>query len=113
MRQTRTVLSFGYWFSAYSLGLMLHPYKTVRELVGEKRFRLLILAPLVFWVMLWGVGLVLFQVGGEVLELLGLGWLGEVLLRMLAFLWWWVSIFLLLWQVVLVYLGWRFGSLAQ
>ena len=104
-----SVLSLGYWFSAYTLGLLLHPYKTVRELRRRPVFSPLVVVPLVMWVVAWGVTMVGLRFGWVILWALGL----VATLRfvnILAFLWWWLTIFLALWQGMLVYLWIRFKS---
>lgn len=100
-------LSVGYWFSAYSLGLVLHPYKTVRELVRIPQFQPLIIVPLVMWVVFWAVGMVGLRFGWVVLWLIGLEATGRFV-NILAFLWWWLTVFLVIWQMMLLYLWVRF-----
>jgi hypothetical protein len=98
----------GYWFSAYALGLLLHPYKSVREIVRAGQFRALFWTPFIYWICLWGISVILLSVGGGLLGLVGLGEFAKVLLNFFGFLWWWITFFLLFWQILLVYLTWRF-----
>src|SRR3989344_5697503 len=95
--------SWGYWFSALSLGLLLHPYATLRKMVRDKLLRPLIFLPLVATVMVWGVAVVVVHVGAVVALGLGVD-MPEVSKWLLAFLFWWMWWFLGLWQVVLLYL---------
>lgn len=106
MRKRTLVLSLGYWFSSRSLGLLLHPYATVRVLVREKFLRPLVGLPGVVWMLSWMVGIVLVRVG-MYFELGRFGYIYEVGLG-LVFLWLWVSVFLLIWQSMLLYLYIRF-----
>lgn len=108
MTRSTVVLSLGYWFSAFSLGLLLHPYKTVRQLVRERIMMKLRFLPMVLWVVSWVAGLAMLRVGGK------LGLEGEWVVGLKAvlgflFLWW--SVFVLLWQAVLFYLWRRFQIL--
>jgi hypothetical protein len=113
MSKRTALLSSGYWFSAYTLGLLLHPYKTARELGRRRVFRPLLWAPLIFWIMVYLVGFLGLRFGGGVLRLMGVmttpGWLVGIL----AFLFWWLTVFLLLWQLLLAYLGNRFSNLQK
>jgi|OM-RGC.v1.029461956 hypothetical protein len=105
--KSTSVLSLGYWFSAYSVGLLVHPYKSVRDVLRNRPFRWLLVAPFVYVILLWLVAAVGVRVGGALLQLLT-GGTPQVLIYLFAFLFWWCLIFLLLWQVLLGYLGWRF-----
>jgi len=106
-RKTKTFISFGYWFGALSLGLLIHPYLTLRKMVRDKLMRPLAFLPVVTVACLWvGSGIIL-TVGGLVFRALGIvppWWL----ISSLEFLFWWVVWFLILWQVVLGYLLFRF-----
>jgi len=111
MSKTTFALSFGYWFSAYSLGLLIHPYKTVREIVRQHGFRPLLFLPLVLWVLMWIMGLIFLHIilylatfWQNLLFLGGKGWI---------ILFWWITLFLLEWQIILIYLGFRFERLFQ
>ena len=93
-----TILSFGYWFSAYSLGLLVHPYKTVRSLVRERVYLRLIWFPMVFWVLSWVIVLVVLRLIEVVFALVGF-LTPQWLIFVSGFGFWWMSVFLLLWQV--------------
>ena len=114
MKKSTTILSMGYWFSAYTLGLLLHPYKTVRELVRRPQFGPMIVTPLVVWLFVWATGVVAFRFGWVVFYLLdlliGVGETPEWFMGGLAFVFWWMSWFLLLWQGLVGYLWVRFRS---
>lgn len=104
-----SLLSLGYWFSAYTLGLLLHPYKTTRELARQRTFEPLVLVPVVMWGVAWVMGMVGLRFGWAVLWLLGLEAKGRFI-NILAFLWWWLTTYLVLWQVMLLYLWVRFRT---
>jgi hypothetical protein len=107
MSKTRTVVSLGYWFSSYTLGLLLHPYKTVRELVRKPAFGPMVAVPLVMWGFMWVVGMVGLRFGWVLLWILGLKATARFV-NILAFLFWWLTMFLVMWQVVVGYLWVRF-----
>lgn len=103
----RTILSWGYWFSALSLGLLLHPYMTLRRMVRDRLLRPLVVLPVVSAFFLWMATFVAVRVGALFLDVLGVGVpVGTTMV--LAFWFWWVVWFLALWQVVLAYLFVRF-----
>lgn len=103
----RTILSWGYWFSALSLGLLLHPYMTLRRMVRDRLLRPLVALPVVSAVFLWMATFLVVRVGALFLDVLGVSVFGGMTM-VLAFLFWWVVWFLVLWQVVLGYLFVRF-----
>ncbi len=107
---TTSILSLGYWFSAYTLGCLLHPYKTVRELARHTSLYPLIFTPLIFWLFSYVVGMVGLRFGWVILWVLGLQATSRFI-TLLAFLFWWLSSFLLLWQLVLGYLWVRFKTI--
>jgi hypothetical protein len=107
MSKKITVLSLGYWWSAYTLGLLLHPYKTVRELKRNKRFGPMVVTPLVLWGIAWAMGMVGLRFGHVLLLVLGLVATPRFV-NILAFLFWWLTTFMFLWQVVVGYLWVRF-----
>ena len=107
MKKQTLVLSLGYWFSSYTLGLLLHPYKTVRGLVRLGKLPGLVIVPLVTWVFAWVMGMVGLRFGWVLLWLLGLQATSRFV-NILVFLWWWLTAFLVLWQVVVGYLYVRF-----
>ncbi len=112
MKKKTLVLSVGYWFSAYTLGLLLHPYKTVRELRRNSRFTPMVAVPVVIWSIVWVVGMVGLRFGWVVLWVLGLKALPRFI-TLLAFLFWWFTFFMGMWQVLLLYLWLRFGGVNQ
>ena len=97
----------GYWFSALSLGLLLHPYITLRKMIRDKLLRPLVFLPAVSAMFLWVGTAILVRVGSLLLSWLGMSVVSGTSL-VLGFLFWWVVVFLGLWQVVLVYLFGRF-----
>jgi hypothetical protein len=107
MNRATAFLSVGYWFSAYSLGLLLHPYKTVRELVRRKTFGPMVLVPTIMWGFMWLIGMVGLRFGWLLLWVLGLEATGRFV-NILAFFFWWLTFFVGLWQVVVGYLWIRF-----
>lgn len=111
------VLSLGYWFGAHSLGLLLHPYQSMRRVVRERVFVPLVLEPLVFLGVWWGLGVVVAHF--TVLEKLGLLKMSVVLESVwltrpvMYFGFVWGGVFLVLWQVMLFYLWWRFKGIIE
>lgn len=103
------LLSWGYWFSSRTLGLLSHPYITMREIVREHFLRPLAVLPTVIWIMSWVVAVIIGRVGLW-FEIQDSVWAVPVG-RGLVFLWVWLSWFLLIWQVVLSYLYVRFRRL--
>ncbi len=105
--ELKSLLSFGYWFSALSLGLLLHPYATLRKMVRDRLLRPLVLLPMVSAVALWAVTVIVVHMGAVIMS--GVGWTTPgVVKQLLALMFWWGVWFLGLWQVVLVYLFARF-----
>ncbi len=105
--ELKTLLSWGYWFSAYSLGLLLHPYVTVRKMVREHFLRPLVVLPLVSTVLLWLTTVVVVHSGAVILNVFDV----TMPVRMkfvLSFVFWWMVWFLGLWQILLGYLWLRF-----
>ena len=109
------MLSTGYWFGAHSLGLLVHPYQSMRRLVKLELYKPLVMLPGVCLLGWWMVGMVVSRF--NVLSALGLSFLavrfehfGPMQL-MLGFLFMWGVVFLVMWQVLLLYLYWRFKSL--
>ena len=70
MSRKRALLSFGYWFGAGSLGLLLHPYQSMRRIMREGVYIPLVFLPMVLFMFWWGLGFVISRVA--VLESLGL-----------------------------------------
>lgn len=104
------ILSWGYWFSSRSQGLLIHPYITMREITREHFLRPLVLLPFVLWMMSWLVAILLGRVGLW-FHLESSAWTIPVG-RALVLLWVWGSWFVLIWQVLLGYLFFRFSGLA-
>jgi hypothetical protein len=112
MNNKTTFLSLGYWFSAYSLGMLLHPYKTVRELVRRQTFTPLVLVPFFMWGFMWMVGMVGLRFGWLLLWIIGLEATSRFV-NILAFLFWWITCFALFWQVMVGYLWVRFQIIGR
>lgn len=103
------LLSWGYWFSSRTQGLLIHPYITMREISRERFLRPLVLLPIVIWAMSWLVAVVMGRVG--LWFSFDARWWSVPMGRILVFLWIWGTFFLSLWQVILGYLLVRFRSL--
>jgi len=107
------VVSLGYWFGSHSLGLLMHPYQSVRRMVREEVFVPLVMLPGVVLMVWWVVGV------GVAKATLGLGVVAVELERrwptqiVLSLAWLWGAVFLLLWQVMLLYLYRRFRGLRR
>ena len=76
--KSKVILSWGYWFSALSLGLLLHPYATLRKMVRDKLLRPLVLLPVVSTALLWMGTVVVVHGGAEIAG--GLGWVTPIVL---------------------------------
>ncbi|MFC1653713.1 hypothetical protein ACFL1M_02600 [Patescibacteria group bacterium] len=109
MSKKTAVLSLGYWFSAITLGMLQHPYKTMREVVRKKSLRMSFLAPIVWISLLWVMSVLSIFLGRVFLSLLSIE-IGEVVFLVLEFLFWWGFLFLVLWQILVGYLYFRFRS---
>jgi len=107
IKNSTVILSIGYWFSSYTLGLLLHPYKTVRGLVRSRKLSGLVIVPTVIWIISWAVGMVGLRFGWVLLWVLGLVATARFV-NILVFVWWWLTVFFALWQVVVGYLFIRF-----
>lgn len=99
------IVTLGYWTSAYSQGLLVHPYKTVRELARERVLGPLVVLPAIYWILAWVTACVVLWLH----QVLGLPPVWHVVKTGVVFGFWWVSIFLVLWQIVLLYLWRRFS----
>ena len=108
MKKTTAILSLGYWFSAYTLGMLLHPYKTVRELVRRPQFGPMVVVPSVTFLVGWVLGMVGLRFGGVILVILRQDATPMWLVESLAFVFWWATIFLSMWQLLIGYLWVRF-----
>ena len=78
----------------------------MQTIVREQFLRPLVLLPLIIWASSWVIGFLLFQTARVLPEPL-IDFLG-FLKTPLAFLWWWATLFLIWWQIVLGYLFARF-----
>ena len=106
---SRSLFSWGYWFSSRTLGLLTHPYITMREITRERFLRPLVIMPVVWWILSWIVAVVIGRMGlwfglNESLWTIPVG-------KGLVFGWLWGTVFLGLWQVVLGYLYVRFRKI--
>jgi hypothetical protein len=111
------VLSLGYWFGARSLGLLIHPYISMRRIMRDKVYSSLVYLPSVCLGLWWLIGLIIAQF--NVLVSLHLAvvanWLDVLSFKPLlwSFIFIWVSVFLILWQFLLAYLLLRFNVLTK
>lgn len=112
-KPTLTLLfSLGYWFGAHSLGLLLHPYQSMRRIVRDDFYRPLVGLPLVCLLGWWIAGFIIARF--NVLATLRLSLVAKAIdtisLKQFVFaiLFLWGGVFLLLWQVILLYLYSRF-----
>jgi hypothetical protein len=112
LKKRITALSLGYWFSATNLGMLLHPYKTVRDVVRIKEFSPLIFSPLVWMIVFWGLALVSVLLGRMIASEWSIfypRWFYDVL----EFCFWWAVWFLGWWQVLVLYLYLRFKTVLR
>lgn len=91
---------FGYHVGIVVAGLFLHPYKTVQDVVRKGIPGSAILLPSFCWALGMIVLRTLEHFLFKLLPFLGLWW----------FLFVWGTTFLLFWQVLLLYLIWRFST---
>ena len=109
------ILSLGYWFGAHSLGLLVHPYQSVRRIVRDDFYKPLVWLPSITLLIWWSVSFLISR--WNVLATLGLSFLAISLDHwgptqiILAFLFSWGVVFLLGWQLVLGYLFIRFQKI--
>jgi hypothetical protein len=85
---------------------MIHPYITMREIVREHFLRPLTTIPTMLWICSWVIAVIIGKIGlffsfDQQSWTIPFG-------RMLVFVWWWFSWFVLLWQILLAYLYLRF-----
>ncbi|MBD3250618.1 MAG: hypothetical protein GF381_03560 [Candidatus Pacebacteria bacterium] len=107
------VLSFTYAVGRFTLGLLIHPYQTMQLIVEQKVFVWLALTPTFFlaittviWRLVVGLGLPLSYLFFSGFDQISMGlspWLSFVSL--------WLVWFCVYWQVLLLYLLFRFSSL--
>jgi len=107
MSKKTAILSTGYWFSATTLGMLLHPYKTMREVARKKALGWSVLAPVVWGIIFWILAVIIILVARLMGKMLGLTYWVWIY-RMAEFLFWWVMWFLVLWQMLVGYLFFRF-----
>ena len=112
MSKKTAILSVGYWFSATTLGMLLHPYKTVREVVRKKALAWSVLAPVVWGVLFWLAAVVIILVARFLGMFLGIFY-PLVIYKVVEYLFWWAMWFLLLWQVLVGYLYVRFRGVFE
>ena len=114
-KKSRVLLSFGYWFGSRSLGLLMHPYQSVRAIRRDDFYKPLVWLPSVLFLGWWFMGFLIGRV--DVLLGLGLGGLARGLSGwgstqiVLSFIFVWGAAFLVIWQVMLLYLDRRFSSI--
>jgi len=107
MSKKTALLSVGYWFSAITLGMLLHPYKSVRDVVRQPHLRVLVWAPIVWGVIFWLMAVGLILIGRLVAEIIGFVY-PHLLYKGLEGVFWWAVWFLILWQGLVGYLFFRF-----
>lgn len=106
------LLSLSYWFSSRTLGLLIHPYITARVILREHFLRPLMFVPVLVWTLSWILGMALTRIGmffnlGSMLFAYQMG-------MALLFFWVWGTVFVFLWQLLLIYLFFRFfGAVAR
>lgn len=102
------VLSFGYWFGVRSLGLLIHPYQSVRALVRDDFYKPLVWLPGLMLAMWWFLGFLISWL--PVLSKFGLSVLANGLEKwgatqlVMSFVFVWGVIFFVVWQILLTYL---------
>lgn len=90
---------FGYHVGGVLLGFLVHPYKTVQDMVRKR-----IPTPILFFPSLcWIAGFIVLRVTESLL------WSFLPYLGMWLFLFVWGTFFLLFWQILLLYLYLRFS----
>lgn len=112
MSKRTTLLSIGYWFSSTNLGMVAHPYKTVREIVREKEFSPLILSPFVWMLLFWVIATSCILAGRLLSDLSSFTY-PRWFYDLLEFCFWWAVWFLGWWQVLVLYLYVRFRRVFQ
>ncbi len=90
---------FGYHVGVVAVGLLLHPYKTVQEIVHKGIPGSAILLPFFIWTVGFLILRTLEHFLFALLPVLGFWWFSFV----------WGTLFLLFWQILLFYLFWRFS----
>jgi hypothetical protein len=105
------ILSMLYSLGQITLGLLLHPYQTMQSLVRERVFVFMTLLPtavLAFSTVLWKalvVPVVSLLFSCDQLGLVGCSWL--------SFISNWLAFFCIFWQVLLLYLLFRFSKVSK
>lgn len=102
------ILSYIYALFRFSLGLLLHPHQTMQILVVQKTFIWITLMPAIFF----GLLAVLYRVAllpltGFFLSVLALP-PTSLIFTLNSFLTTWLVIFIVYWQILLLYLLFRF-----
>jgi hypothetical protein len=90
---------FGYHVGVVAAGLLLHPYKTVQEVVRKGIPGSAILLPFFCWLIGFLILRTIEHFLFTLIPFLGFWW----------FLFVWGTSFLFFWQVLLLYLNWRFS----
>ncbi len=90
---------FGYHVSVTMVGLFMHPYQTVQDIVRKGIPASSVIFPTLCWIMGFLVLRLIEHVLWNIVPFLGFWW----------FLFLWGSLFLLFWQVLLLYLYLRFA----
>jgi len=107
MSKKTAILSLGYWFSATTLGMMTHPYKTLREVVRRKALWWSVLTPVVWGSVFWVGAVMLILMARFVSGVTGILY-GNWLYLLAEVVFWWAMWFLGLWQMLVGYLFFRF-----
>ncbi len=111
MRFEHAFLSVVYSTGQISLGLLLHPYQTMQQLVEDKVFTFMSLLPTLLLALItvgWRFGVV--QMVRLVFSCQTSGFFA---CHYLTFLSNWITFFMILWQVLLLYLLFRFRAAWQ
>jgi hypothetical protein len=104
------ILSFLYSVAQITQGLLLHPYQTMQSLVREHVFIWMSMLPMVVLAMVtiaWKWGLVPLVRLVTSCQALTTNW-GTPICDVLPFISNWITFFCLFWQVMLLYLLYRF-----
>lgn len=112
MSKRTALLSVGYWFSSTNLGMLVHPYKTVREVVREKEFSPLILSPFVWMLLFWMIATACILIGRLLSDFSSFHY-PRWFYDLLEFCFWWAVWFLGWWQVLVLYLYMRFKAVLR
>ncbi|PWU23756.1 hypothetical protein C5B42_01875 [Candidatus Cerribacteria bacterium 'Amazon FNV 2010 28 9'] len=92
-----------YHIGVVAVGLLRHPYKTVQDVVRSKIPGIIILFPIFVWMVASIILRVFDDLFFAFIPFIGFWWFFFV----------WVSVFTLLWQILLLYLYFRFSSVMK